>query len=140
MQYTNVFRNNLRAYVDGVRIIANKGGTSCFSGNTLIDTKLGPLKISLISKGDEVASYGRDVEFKKVVNVFRYKNNKKTIRVNLRGGGSIIATEDHKFYFKGGWVSLKEILSLKYGNLEEDKGVQANVRGFISRAFAFFGL
>ena len=28
MQYTNVFRNNLRAYVNGTRIIANKGGTS----------------------------------------------------------------------------------------------------------------
>lgn len=117
---TPVFYANFNAKE---KIIVNQGGTSCFYGKQLILTKNGGVKIMDISINDVVLSFNektKQKEWKRVKNIFTYKNNKKTVKVKLKDGSIIIATDDHKFYHEGGWYSLKHLLSLKYGNMEEN--------------------
>lgn len=111
---------------DESRIVINSGGTSCFHGGQLVVTKNESKSISELTTKDEVLSFsestGKD-EFKKVVNVLKFKNAKRTIKVTLKNGQSITATEDHKFFFNGGWHSLKHIVSLLNGNMENNRGI-----------------
>ena len=90
-------------------IIVNQGGTD------------GSKSIQSIEVGDIVKCYDEDkksIEWRKVLNKFKYNNTKRTIKVTLKNGQTIVATEDHKFYYEGGWYSLKYILSLQNGILE----------------------
>jgi hypothetical protein len=102
-------------------IVINQGGTDCFDENTMVVTDSGSKKITQLSIGDKVLSYDekecKEV-YNNVKNVFRYNNYKKTIKVKLKNGKEIIATEDHEFYYEGGWHSLKYIVSLLNGNME----------------------
>jgi intein/homing endonuclease len=114
-----------------VRIVSNRGGTRCLSPDTEIVTISGTKFISEIKVGDIVKTYNESTlqnEYKEVEQVHKLENTKKTIRVKLKNGNSITATEDHKFYYKGGWYSLKHLLSLgepiikeiANGNLEKN--------------------
>ncbi len=98
-----------------------QGGTSCFGPDTLISTSNGPKKIKDIQPGDKVKTYyhktGNDVQ-SIVSAVHKFANTKPTIRVRLKDGREIIATEDHEFYFEGGWHSLKHILSLRESRIK----------------------
>jgi len=117
---TDVFNFNWNC---NAKVVINQGGTSCFNGNQLVVTKRGSIPIKDVVIGDIVLSYNEETKQKEwnlVKNLFQFKNNKKTIKVKLKNGSEIIATEDHKFYFEGGWISLKQLLSLKYGNMEKD--------------------
>jgi intein/homing endonuclease len=104
--------------------ICNEGGTRCFSENQEIITATGNKKISEIKTGDLVYSMDEKTKtynYKPVKNVFKFNNNKKSIRLTLKSGEIIECTEDHEFYFEGGWYSLKYLLSLKekrHGNME----------------------
>ena len=94
-----------------------EGGSGCFDGGQQVVTNKGLKPIKDIYIGDMVLSYNETTkldEYKEVNHKFKYKNKKKCYRVGLRDGSYIIATEDHKFYFEGRWVSLKYILSLFY--------------------------
>jgi intein/homing endonuclease len=105
------------------QIVINQGGTDCFSGDTKVVTKNGNINISDLKKGDLVLSFNEKTqkkEYKKVINVFNFKNNKKTIKLKLKNGHEIIVTEDHEFYFEGGWYSIKHLLSLYNGNMEKN--------------------
>jgi len=87
----------------------------------LVVTDKGSKRIADIKVGDIVKC--RDIDkgkdtYKRVVNLFNYANNKPTIRVKLKNGCEIIATADHKFYYEGGWHSLRNILSLIDGSME----------------------
>jgi hypothetical protein len=91
------------------------GGTGCFRGDTLVQTIKGKIPISLIKKGDFVASLcveSQEILIKKVTETFKHKNTKKTICVKLKNGHEIVATEDHQFWYKGEWLSLKHVLEL----------------------------
>lgn len=102
-------------------IIVNQGGTSCFAGTQCVVTTDGSKSIQSIEVGDIVKCYDEDkksIEWRKVLNKFKYNNTKRTIKVTLKNGQTIVATEDHKFYYEGGWYSLKYILSLQNGILE----------------------
>ena len=116
---TSVFEQNAWAYRQGYKIIVNQGGTSCFAGDQLVITATGNTPISKLSYGDMVKTKnlktGLD-EWKSVKNVFKYSNTKPTIKLKLKNGKSIVATDDHKFYFKGGWYSIKHIVSLWHEN------------------------
>lgn len=74
-------------------------------------------------KGEFVKTYdertGENI-FKPVIKTLKFKNRKNTLKVRLRNGQEIIATDDHEFYFKGDWVSLKHILSLKEKDVEKN--------------------
>jgi len=106
---TNVFRRNAKAKT---RFVFNPGGTRCFHPDTLVVTKNSNKKISEIVEGDEVLSFGKEDEFKKVKSVFKLDNTKPTVKIKLKNGEEIICTDDHKFYFKGEWVCIKHLLSL----------------------------
>lgn len=117
-QCTDVFYANYKATE---KLIINQGGTSCFYGDQLVITKRGNIKIKDIILGDIVLSFNEKTntkEWKVVKNLFSYFNSKKTVKIKLKDGSEIIATDDHKFFHEGGWYSLKHLLSLKYGNME----------------------
>lgn len=97
-----------------------EGSSRCFSENQKIITTNGNKRISEIKNGDIVMSYNEEnktIENSVVTNTFRLKNTKKTVRIKMKDGTIIECTEDHKFFFKGAWTSIKHILSL----WDEDK-------------------
>lgn len=57
-----------------------------------------------------------------MLNVFKMRNNKPCIRIKLRNGETIEATQDHKIWFRGGWQSLKYIVN--YWN--DTRNMEAN--------------
>lgn len=94
-------------------ITINQGGTSCHKGDTLVVTDTGNVAISEVKEGDIVKSYNEDtktVESNKVLNIFRYSNHKKTVRIKLKNGKTLTCTDDHKFYHQGQWLPIKDIL------------------------------
>lgn len=99
------------------------GGRGCFCYNQLVDTKNGNVPISEIKIGDLVSCYNENkkcIEYKKVLNTFKY-DNETIIRIKLKNGSEIKVTENHKFFHNGGWISVKDLLSLYYGNMEKDR-------------------
>jgi len=104
---------------DAIRFIFIYGGSSsCFAPCQLIVTDKGGKPISEIEIGDNVLSFNEELginEFKKVTNTFKFINDKPTVKIKLRSGEEIICTEDHKFYYKGGFVMIKHLLSLQDG-------------------------
>jgi intein/homing endonuclease len=98
------------------RGIVLEGGSRCFSEDTLVVTSDGSKKISDIQKGNLVLTMNEGTgkeEFKKVLDVLKFQNNeKKAVRIKLKNGKEIICTADHKFYFEGGWLEIKQILHL----------------------------
>ena len=106
LKATNVFERN---YKSDKRIVVNQGGTGCFHGYQLVSCKEGFKKIKDIVVGDIVKSSSG---FNRVINTFKYKNKKNTVKVTLKNGQEIIATDDHKFWYQGGWVSLKDMIKL----------------------------
>ena len=103
-----------RNYNSVAEVVVNQGGTSCFHPDTMIVTKGGNKPISQIQSGDIVLSYNettKENEWKVVTDTFKYLNTKPTILIKLKNGKEIICTEDHKFFFKGGWVSAKHLVS-----------------------------
>ena len=113
---TSVFSRNIKAYNSNESLIVNQGGTRCFDGSQMVKTKSGEKKISEIKKDDIVFTFNeitKTIEENKVLESLAFKNEKKTVKVKLKNGSEIICTEDHEFYFEGGWHPLKYILSLK---------------------------
>jgi hypothetical protein len=103
-----------RNYNSNAEVIVNQGGTSCFHPDTLIVTSKGNKRIEDIKVGDIVLSFNETIkkkEWKKVVNTFKYKNTKPTLKIKLKNGAEIICTDDHKFYYKGAWISAKHLVS-----------------------------
>ena len=120
LQTTDLFNIN---YISTEKILINQGGTSCFEGTQLVVTKRGSIPIKDIIIGDFVLSYNEETklnEWNLVKNLFEFNNTKKTIKVKLKNGKEIIVTDDHKFFYKGSWNTLKHLLSLKYGNMENN--------------------
>jgi len=120
LEVSEVFEWNYDALRNNdIRFIINQGGSRCFAPNTLIQTDKGNKEISQIEKGDMVKSFNektKAIEYKKVISTFEnIDNNKKAIRIKLKNGNIIEATEDHKFYFEGGFISLKDIISKRRG-------------------------
>ena len=98
------------------RIIVHQGGTSCFAGNTLVMSG-GELKeIKDIRQGDQVVTFNEKTalpEYRKVNDVYSYKNEKRTVRIRLKNGREIVCTDDHQFFFNGQWTPVSEIIKIK---------------------------
>lgn len=110
---------------DRLKGIGLSGASRCFSGETLISTKEGLKKIKDIKENDLVKSYNElesKVEYRRCIKLHKFTDNKKkVIRLKLKNGRIIEATEDHKFFFNGAWVELKHLVSLLYGNMDKNK-------------------
>lgn len=113
------------------------GGRGCFYNNQLVYTLNGCVPISKINIGDVVYSYNEitgEKELKKVLNTFNYNINEPVYSVTLKNNKKIIATFDHKFFFGGSWISLKDIISLWNGN-----NVEKNTRFLTIRSEQYGG-
>lgn len=78
-------------------------------------TDRGNVPICEVSVGDKVLSYDEEkqtISLNRVSDVLEFTNTKPTIRVTLKNGQTITATEDHEFWHEGGWVSLRSLVSL----------------------------
>jgi len=106
---TPVYLANERAYNEGWPTICNEGGSRCFGPDTLVHTAQGLKKIKDIEPGELVFTPNGE---KKVINVYKNDNTKRCIKIKLKNGKEIIATEDHKFMFRQRWNELKNIVSL----------------------------
>ena len=94
------------------RYIILYGGRGCFAKKTKIQTPNGLKKICNVKENDLVYSVNTEtkaIEQKKVLNVFKYENKDKCIRINY-DNKIIICTLDHRFYYKGEFVEIAKIL------------------------------
>lgn len=118
-------RKNLKSLIKAkTKIIALSGGSGCFYEDQKIITIDGSKAISEIKEGQYVLSYNEakgQKEFSRVKRKFTYENKKPCIKIKLKNGHEIIGTEDHKIFYKGGWHSLKHIVSLYYGDKSKNK-------------------
>lgn len=118
---SDIYFKNLEAQT---RYIFNEGGTRCFHFDQLVITRQGSKRISEIRPGEFVLTYNEQTkknEYKRVDEALKLENSKPTLKITLKNGQTIICTEDHKFYFRGGWHTLIHLVSLKkkeYGNME----------------------
>ena len=94
------------------KLLILQGGTSCFAGNQKVITSNGSKEISTIAKGDLVKTKSG---LKRVTDTLVFKNTKPTVRIRLKNGHQIICTDDHEFYYNGGWYKVKDLLSLLDG-------------------------
>lgn len=119
--------NNRPILVSGYAGFVLEGSSRCFHGQQLVKTINGSKPISELSKSDLVLTYNESTyknEYKPVIDLLRFDNNKKRcLKVTLKSGETIIASEDHEFMFKGAWVSLKEILSFKESQKKENQRI-----------------
>ena len=108
-------------------IIGNEGGSRCFHADTLIVTDQGQKPISELEIGDSVQSWNEQInqiEVKKVADKIITHSDKPCFRIRLKNGKEIQCTQDHKFFFEGAWVEIKDIVSLWHGrNMETNSKV-----------------
>ena len=78
---------------------------TCVSGDTLINTNRGLIKIKCINQNDNVLSYNvvsNSLEYKKVLNTFKIPNSKKLLKLTILDDNgfehSIKCTPEHKIY------------------------------------------
>jgi len=95
------------------RFVVLQGGARCFSPNQEVVCNGKSKKIKDVKVGDNVLSYdfiSQSDVWRKVKDVLCFKNTKPTVKITLKNGKEIICTDDHKFYFNGGWVKIRDIL------------------------------
>jgi len=92
----------MRNYSDIIKALA----LGCFLPTTLVYTKNGFKQIQNININDYV--YTHTGEYKKVINKFKYKNNKDIISIN-----GIYSTNNHHYY----------VINKKYKNLVTEKNI-----------------
>lgn len=105
------------------------GGSGCFYANQSIITQQGVKGLKEVKQGDFVLSFNH--EFKKyeqriVLNTFEYKSYPdKLIEIKMKDGTTIKVTENHRFYWGGKYVHIKEILRIfDHGkDLENNSGI-----------------
>ena len=102
-------------YLATERIVINQGGTYCFAPDTLVFTQRGNIPIRDVKAGELVKTLDESSglpRWNKVLETMEYANTKATIRIKMKDGSILEATEDHEIFFEGGWKTLKEIVSL----------------------------
>ena len=123
---TRVLDLNMKATT---RFVINQGGSRCFAPDQEIQLFGKSLPISKVPPGAMVWTWNEIAERReiaKVAEVLKFQNTKPTVKIKLKSGKEIICTEDHEFYYEGGWKEIKYILSLLNGkrdNLEIDTGI-----------------
>lgn len=110
------------AKVDTVLV---SGGRDCFTGNQKVITYNGVKPIKDIVKRDLVLTYNEITHQKEYKPVFKTRSvvKNRMVNIKLKDGSSIRCTPDHQFYHNGGWVKVKDLLYLWYGELEENRKV-----------------
>lgn len=108
------------------QILVFQGGSRCFTGNTLIKTKKGYVKIKDIQVGDIVLSFNEETKrlvWSKVLDTFVYNTEQKLIKLKLKGE-TISSTYDHKFYSNGQWTEAYKLKDQKPTSKEYKLGTK----------------
>ena len=95
--------DSLRAFDEAMYILM------CFHPDTLVKTRLGPVAISELSKGDEVLSYDEPTEkfvWRPISNVVETPSaNLQKVEIELENGQIIKCTSNHKWLTENrGWI------------------------------------
>lgn len=101
--------------VKGSKGVVLEGGARCFCPNQLVNTISGPKRISELKIGELVHSFNhtsKQLEYKKVLDKIPQKNIKRCYEIKMKDGSIIRCTEDHRFYYKGEYIEIKNILNL----------------------------
>jgi phage terminase large subunit len=107
VKYGYIFSKTLEAFNQGKKVIIHKGGTGCFTGDTLVRTLDGYTPISQINIGDFVYSVeGNKCNLKQVVNKYLYTgvHPKHKLITFVSDNFKIRCTYGHKFRINGEWV------------------------------------
>lgn len=126
-------------YSDFHVIGTETGRPSCVSGNTLLDTTRGKIRIQdlNLTSGDECSIITHTGDSKKIHNRF-YQGKQMTYGVKISSGNYIEATLDHRFLTPDGWKRLHElqtgdkICANLYNAGKADRWTQKN---FVRREF-----
>lgn len=97
------------------RILLLEGSSRCFHGGQLIVTSSGQKPISKVNRNDEVLSYNEKTckpEYRRVLGVHQYSNNKPCLKIVLNNGNELICTEEHEFYYEGSWIPIKDLIKV----------------------------
>jgi len=93
-----------------------QGGTRCFAPNQMVVTKSGSKPISKVEVGELVKTFNEDsrqIEWKPIMDVLRFENEKQTVMVKLKNGQEIVCSADHEFFHNGKWTPIIDILKSK---------------------------
>lgn len=99
---------------EDIRFYVMQGGTRCFAPEQRVVVFGGGSKaICDLVKGDVVKTFNEATgidEWKGVNEVMRFDNRKSTVNIRLKNGSEIVCNLDHKFYFRGEWLEVAELL------------------------------
>jgi intein/homing endonuclease len=114
-------------YNNQSRFLIFYGGAGCFKEDQLIETINGAVKIKDLSNNDMVLSMDHKqnkASYKRVIKVHKNQSD-KIIHIKMKDGTVIKVTPDHKFYYGGLYVKIKDILlSLQNGDMEKSTKLQ----------------
>ncbi len=129
IQTTALYKQFMEFSQSENRIGVWQGGTRCFTGETLVQTKQGHKCIKDILQGEEVLSLDETTQtlvFNKVLDKFIYECDHTLISIKLKNGNIITSTYDHEYYYQGQWIRAIDIIKRK---LDLCKGNKRKVYG-----------
>lgn len=113
---------------DETNLVLYGGAAGCFTAGTLIHTLEGEKRIEDVQPGDLIETYNHKkkcCELKPCVKAIKHETtNERIIRIKLKDGTQIEATENHKFFYGGSYVKIKDILLTLGYELENNTQLQ----------------
>lgn len=102
-----------KTFQSGMRGAVLEGSSRCFHPDQKVITNQGEVSISTLTTDNFVQSFNHvtgSIEFKKVIAVHHNTKRKKGFKIKLKDGSVIICTKDHRFFYNGEYIEIKDIL------------------------------
>ncbi len=114
-------------YKDQSRILVIHGSAGCFEGDQLIETEGGAVPIKDLKASDKVLSMNHQTdkpEYRRVIEVHE-NQSREIVHIKMKDGTIIKVTPNHRFYYGGSYMKIKDILlSLQHGDMENHPKLQ----------------
>lgn len=106
-------------------ITFSKYGFNCLDQDQEVLTENGPKAIKNLVKGDRVASLNLKTDRIEYTSCDAWQTGEKEVfEVTLEDGTIICGTKDHKFLYKGVWVTLNDLIFMGEVQTHEDKNTE----------------
>lgn len=106
-------------------ITFSKYGFNCLDQDQEVLTENGPKAIKNLVEGDKVASLNPETDQIEYTPCDVWQTGEKEIfEVTLEDGTTICGTKDHKFLYKGVWVTLNDLIFIGEVQTYEDKNTE----------------